>query len=657
MNHDIETQNWRPDPFNTAWLLATLIIVSIPHIDHLPFWVPIGAVAIGVWRYCELRETVPELRLWMRAVLTGGAVLGIFAHYHTLFGRDAGVAMLTILTALKILETRKIRDAYIVCFLALFLIGASFLYSQSLALGAYLVLALLTALSALVAITDSDRELRTRQRVGVATRVLLQSVPMMVLLFVLFPRIPGPLWGLPADARSGVTGLSDTMSPGNISTLGLSNSVAFRVKFDGDLPPASERYWRGPVLWHTDGREWSKAQVPRYTKVQLGETKGVPYDYTVTLEPHEQPWLFSLDMPAAVPRGTNISADYQLLSAKKIRERYQYTLRSYTDYKAAHINPKLRADALRIPTGFHPRAKRLAAKWSDQSASPEQVVDKALNYFRSQPFYYTLRPPVLEGDTVDEFLFLSRRGFCEHYAAAFTILMRAAGIPARVVTGYQGGEVNEVADYLIVRSRDAHAWSEVWIEGRGWIRVDPTGAVAPDRIERGVDSALPPAIGPAFLGITASSTGMWRSLRHGWDAVNNRWNQWVIDYGTARQARFLSRFGIDSKRWSQLIFAITIGVAMALALVAVWVIRKPLATDPLVRAYERFCAKLSRKGLSRDDHEGPVAYQHRVIRARPDLAHEVSAIVEMYVRLRYSPSDADGMTVRTMHNAVREFRP
>ncbi|MEM7253304.1 MAG: DUF3488 and transglutaminase-like domain-containing protein [Pseudomonadota bacterium] len=655
---DVEISRWTPTTGNIGWLVAVLVLVILPHLSHLPIWVPIAAAMAGGWRLLELSHRVPVLPAWLRASLTGAAVLGIFASYHTVVGRDAGVAMLTILCALKILETRALRDAYVVCSLFLFLIGSSFLYSQSLALGAYLIIAIIGALSALVTVGDFAGELNPRRRVKLAATVLLQSVPLLAVLFVLFPRIPGPLWGLPNDAHAGVSKLGDSMTPGNISELSLSDEVAFRVKFEGEAPPTSELYWRGPVLWNTNGRKWTRERTQVFNKVELGARRATPYDYTVTLEPHRERWLFALDMPVHLPRGAQIGADYQLLHPTRLRERHQYQLRSYTDYEARHIDPYLKELALKLPVGFHPRARQMAQRWSKNATNPQTVVDRALRYFRTQPFYYTLRPPRLEGDTVDEFLFISRRGFCEHYAAAFTILMRAAGIPARVVTGYQGGEPNALGGYLIVRNRDAHAWAEVWMDDRGWVRVDPTAAVSPDRIERGVDSAIPPTVGPRFLGLRPSGAvdSMWRAMRHGWDTVNNRWNQWIIDYGSGKQSRLLERFGLNANHWSTLVFIMVGAIMVLLLALALWLIRRPRAADPILRAYDRFCRKLARQGFTRRPDEGPLDYGKRVAGARPEWRHDVMAIVRLYVQLRYTPNHTSN-DVREMISAVREFRP
>ncbi|HEY5700524.1 MAG TPA: DUF3488 and transglutaminase-like domain-containing protein, partial [Gammaproteobacteria bacterium] len=446
-----------------------------------------------------------------------------------------------------------------------------------------------------------------------------------------------------------------TMEPGNISKLSLSDEVAFRVRFEGDMPLNNQLYWRGPVLWNTDGDTWRQSEFNLLSKVNAEHKDAAPTSYTITLEPHNRRWLFGLDLPVTVPRGKLMSTDFELRSPKPVRERYRYSLHSFVRYKAIRTTWEDIQRGLALPAGKHEKARALALEWRQSAASDRAIVDRALSYFRQQAFYYTLTPPLLTGDKVDQFLFETRRGFCELYASAFAVLMRAAGIPARIVTGYQGGEVNELGNFLTVRQRDAHAWTEVWLQDDGWTRIDPTAAVAPERIELGMDATIPPPIGPRVFNIQPSEPvrRAFRNLRQSWDAMNSAWNEWVLGYGPDRQRRFLDRFGLDSRDLARVALALLTLVGLLLAAVAIWLARRPGSRDPVVRAWRRYQRKLERAGLQRTPGEGPLDYARRVVSARPDLAGPVNRITGLYVDLRYASTLDDP---RPLNRAVSAFR-
>lgn len=651
----IELQDWRPSADVLGWLGAALALVVAPHVPRLPIWVTLAFVGFAGWRWLGLRRGLWTPGPWLTALLAGIIVLAVALEYRTVLGRDAGVALLTVLAAMKLLETRSPRDAYVAVFLAFFLIITNFLFSQSIATGVYMVMATLVTVAAMVAIGQPDGEPGGRARLRLAGILLLQALPLMLVLFVLFPRLPGPLWGLPADAHAGRSGLSDSMSPGDISELGLSSAVAFRVKFDGSPPPAAEMYWRGPVLEVSDGRRWSRV---------AGGTGGAPtlsgegrtLDYEVTLEATRNRWLLALDMPVEVGLRASINTLGEVRVSRPLRERVRYRARSALDVQ---LHPGSQAElqrALALVAGAHPAARGLAGTWRSRHGDDDgAVVQAALTHFRDGGFVYTLRPPLLQGDPIDEFLFDTRRGFCEHYAAAFTVLMRAAGIPARVVTGYQGGEWNELGGYWIVRQRDAHAWSEVWLGERGWVRVDPTAAVSPNRIEQGLDVAIPESASEALLGIAPGGTAsrLWRHARLGWDALNDGWNQWVLGYGADRQRRLLERLGVDARDWRQMGLMLAAGTVLAVLLTLAWLWRRRERVDPVVRQFGAFCNRLARLGVSREPWEGPLDYGERAARALPALAQDIRHVAMLYARARYA---ADGTAARQLRDAVRRLR-
>ena len=640
---------------NLIWLLTALALAAAPHLQRLPLWVGPLCLALGLWRLVLERRggALPRKDLLFLAALA--LLAAIFAHYRTLFGRDAGVALLVVMMALKLMEMKTLRDVMVAIFLGYFLVITNFFYSQSIPTAAYLFAVVLITTGAMIGYNHPNGSFPLRARLRLAAVLLAQAVPLLLVLFLLFPRIQGPLWGLPKDAYAGATGLSDTMTPGAISQLIGSDQIAFRVSFQGAPPPKNARYWRGPVLWDFDGHTWSSKRGRVHGPARFTPL-GPPVTYIVTLEPHDRRWLFALDLPSSLPPNSRASGDYQLLADKPVRQRLRYTVSSHTRYRFGEaIDDEQRERGLRLPEGSNPRATELARRWHDTLESPPAVVGEALKMFREQPFVYTLNPPLLEGQAVDGFLFGSRRGFCEHYAGAFVFLMRAAGIPARVVTGYQGGEPNPLGDYTMVRQSDAHAWAEVWLDGQGWVRVDPTAAVSPARVESGISAALPATeLPPALVQLDAT----WlRRARLSWDLLNNGWNQWVLGYGQERQSRFLSGIHASLADWTNMAIAMMASVAVLLLATALWMLwRTPQGpADPALAAYLRFCAKLARRGVVRAPQEGPADFAVRASRLRPDLAGPIGRVTRLYVALRYGGRHPAGLPA--LRRAVGRFRP
>ncbi|MDM8557779.1 DUF3488 and transglutaminase-like domain-containing protein [Candidatus Parabeggiatoa sp. HSG14] len=650
-----------PSLSTLLWLMATLVLVVLPHVFHLAWWILPTFFALIGWRYLMTRK---QWRLPNRRSQFGLALLillGLSLSYGTWFGRDASIALLVILCGLKLLEMKNQRDFLLLCFLSYFLIITNFLYSQSIPTALYMGVVMLVATATLISLSDTNDRLLTTQRFRLSAILLVQAVPVMLVLFVLFPRVAGPFWQLPKDAGSGITGLSDNMSLGNVSKLSLSNEIAFRVKFEGEIPPPAQLYWRGPILWWTDGRDWKTGiqHYRRYSEINI-QPSGKPFDYTITLEPHHENWLFALDLPIKAPLGGHITLDYQVLATFPVRQLMRYQLRSYTGYRASMMTRQQYLLSKQLPKRKHPRARALAKKWQQENPLPEAIVQRALQHFNQAPFVYTYTPALLFDDPIDEFLFETRTGFCEHYAAAFTVLMRAAGIPARIVTGYMGGTLNPIGDYLIVRQRDAHAWSEIWLQNKGWIRVDPTAAIAPERIEQGIDIALPTAFTPLGFEIDwdkdSTLLKMWQQVRNTLDAVNNGWNQWVIGYGPTRQRQLLDSLGWKGIDWRGMITALVIIIASLLLIYAAWMfLRLPLVVrDPVQQVYLRFCKKLARHDLPRLSHEGPLTYAARITASRPDLAIPIQKIIELYVQTRYR---SQSQTFSQLRKAVRQFHP
>jgi transglutaminase-like putative cysteine protease len=632
------------------WLLAGLALVVAPHTPRLPWWLNLIALVLFAWRiYLAWGERGLPPK-WLLVLFVVGGVFGVYLTYRTIFGRDSGVALLVLFLSLKLLEMHHQRDAIVLVLLSYFLALTNFFYSQTLPTAALMLVSVLVNTASLVNFAAPARALQANLKT--AGVLLAQAGPVMLLLFFLFPRVQGPLWGLPQDAYSGVTGLSDSMSPGAISRLSQSDAIAFRVKFQEDVPPRSLLYWRGPVFWHFDGRTWRPGDIRTFGQIKF-EAGGKPYDYEVTLEPHNHNWLFALELAAKIPPNARVTPDHMLLSRTPVRDRVRYDMRSYTNFTEndAEDVDELRP-GLKLPAGFNPRARRLAQEWAAAGATDASIARKALSYFREEGFSYTLEPPLLGRDSVDEFLFGSKSGFCEHYASSFVFLMRAAGVPARVVTGYQGGEINPVDQYMIVRQSDAHAWAEVWLKGRGWVRFDPTAAASPVRVESGIAAAVP-ATDP--LPLMARTTFYWlRGLRYNWDALANKWNQLVLGYNPERQRQFLTSIGMNEPSWEDMALTLFWGVGGLLAVLTAWLLRRLRSADPVLRLWLRFCAKLGKSGCARAPHEGPADFIERTAARYPANAERIRAIGGHYIALRYG-EHADARMLAELRLLVREF--
>jgi transglutaminase-like putative cysteine protease len=617
-------------PRDLIWLTVSLLIVTAPHAARAPWWLTLLALCLYGWRfYCTLnRAPLPSRWLVLAFALAG--MLGVWLEYRTLFGRQSGVTLLMLFAGLKLLESRTHRDAAVAAFLGYFLVITNFLYSQSIPTAAAMVVGLFAITATLVGFNAPQRPARANLRS--AALLLAHAVPAALALFLFFPRVDGPLWGLPRDAYSGMTGLSETMAPGNLSELAQSDAIAFRAAFAGEPPPPAARYWRGPVLWDFDGRTWSGAQ-GGFTRFTAPHGTGV-YRYTVVLEPHNRLWLFALETAASVPDNARMSFDGQLNAATPVRSRLLYDMLSVTVPEGrSEEEPRWLERALRLPPGFNPRARALAREWREAARSDAEVLARALAFLQQGRYVYTLDPPLLGTNSVDEFLFDTREGFCEHFSSAFTFLMRAAGLPARVVTGYQGGELNGVDRILTVRQSDAHAWSEVYLRGRGWVRIDPTAAAMPTRVQSGLAQALPQS---ARLPLLLRPEMEWlRQVRSRWEALAHRWNVWVLAYNPERQRELMLWLGLRSADWRSMTATLfTILGVLTLALLA-WSLRHITRPDPVQKAWQAFCSKLAARGIERASHEGPRDYSARAARALPGSRRAILRIALLYISLRY----------------------
>lgn len=639
-----------------AWLLlGTAAITVLPHTPELPAWLSaVCAILLGWRAWLVPRGARAAARLparWLIALIGAGITAGVVLDYRSLFGKDPGLALLAALLCLKLLEGGRARDARAALFLGFFLQLGLFLNTQSLPIAGAALGGTLFALATLNALHDSPQALPERLRT--AGLLLAQGLPLMLLFFLLFPRIPGPLWGLPADAHSAQTGLSDRMEPGSISQLSQSDAIAFRARFIGPQPPPAQLYWRGPVLSRFDGEVWSPlppllGSEPRYTP------QGPAYRYELTLEPHNQRWLLALDYPAGGADGL-YGSDFQLLARAPIRARVRYELVSHPQTPVGlDETPGVLRAALQLPSGGNPRARKLAAQLAEGASDHAEILRRTLAHFIAADLAYTLRPPLMRRDSVDAFLFEHQRGFCEHFASAFAFVLRAAGVPARVVVGYQGGEINPVDQVLQVRQSAAHAWNEVWLAGRGWVRVDPTAASHPRRLDDGLLGALPD--GERISLFYRADLRWLHDLRYRWEALNSLWNQQVLGYNRERQRDLLRKLGFGAGDWRELVLLLGLLSAAALAALLVWAHRQRAQSDPLDRAWARLNARMSRVGLGRQPWEGPLAWAERIEALDAQRGARLRPLAQAYARLRYGPP-ADRNSLRALQKQLRKFRP
>lgn len=640
-------------------LLAVSIVTAIgAHLLRMPQYLTILLLSLLVARWFQHRYYPRRISLVFKLPLILLLFLLIFSHYGNLFGREMGSALASAMLVLKLIESEQIRDARMAIAFASFVLMSALLSAQSLGFTFALSSALILFLATL-------RELQPRSATLLASshnslihnftqagKSLLMTLPLAVCFFLFFPRLSAPLWGINGGESIGRTGIGDRMAPGGIAELLLNDSPAFRVAFDNIRPLTKELYWRGPVLTFFDGDAWTLVDSPLVRDdTPLLEIIDNRLSYEITLDPTYQRWLFALDMPTAAPAESMRDSTMVLSVRQPVSQLRRYRASSALNYRLNSVlSPMQRAQTLQLPLYYNSQSRALAAEWRKKYRNDQEIIQAALDLFHAS-FTYSLQDVLLEGtNKVDNFLFSTQRGYCEHFSSAFVFLMRAAGIPARVVTGYQGGWYSESGNYLLIRQSDAHAWAEVWLPERGWVRVDPTASVSPERIEHG-SRAANSAEAPWYQ---ADWLINWRNR---FDFINQKWNSLVVQFNAARQANVLQRFGIKHAEYKELVWMLGLCGGAMLLLSGWWALRKPrLKIDPLDAAYGQLCRKLAKAGIERHMSEGPQDFANRVHSTRPDLSRLMGTLLLSYIQLRYASPIPDGAVVENLKQKISALR-
>ena len=624
------------------WVLIAQIAVVLPHAAHLPIWL-IGFAAISIIAQLpRLKSRLKKLshlkRVYQSMQMLGFllGLVGLWLTYNTAFGLDMGVAFLVLCLASKLWELYKRRDAYVVLNLSLFVLAALFLMDQGLITTLEVIVGAVIVLLAFIALNDDsnddgDGRLRTLGVLGIG------ALPLLVVLFLFFPRLP-PLWSVQLSGQQATTGVSDSMSPGDFANLGQSTELAFRVEFGDERPPQQQLYWRGLVFSDFDGVTWrpsnqvsqwsTRSQTPTWIQNAFAtvpeQVQATPTRYQIILEPTQQNWLFGLDYPFSQQPDINITSNFTLSKDQPVTQQLRYDVLQFAPMR---IDPIL-TDASRrlnlaLPAEGNPQARALAQQLFVQSGSdPVRYMAAIERWINQTEFRYTLSPPRLNTDRIDEFLFQTKAGFCEHYSSSFTFMMRAAGVPARVIAGYQGGEPSRNGNVWEVRQMDAHAWTEVWLEGQGWVRVDPTSFVAPERVEQGMN-AMTEQQGAAMFGSGASAQisyqqyQMLQTLRRLSDQASYYWQKDVVGYDQDKQADSLLKWFNISSIMQQIIWlAASAVIIMATLVFIIWQRRRKRwhpADLPLAQLSKHIGKR--DKLLAREDHEGQLAWLERLASA------------------------------------------
>lgn len=661
-NVSIVTQ--KPDATIRLSLLLAIHLSALPLYSGMPLTIILLLATLSLWQLLIIKQDRKNPGKIVQTLIILVSFLVTLYSYGHIFGQQPGIALVILMSILKLFETKSSRDCYVIIYSAFFIIASNFFYSQSIWLIIYVFFVVVTLVTILIALSDRLKTVTLVERFKLASRFVIYATPLMLILFFLFPRIPGPLWGLPEDAYASQTGLSEEMSPGSINRLISSSAIAFRVKFDKEIPQHNQRYWRGAVLSTYDGKTWRRSDAPVSAEVNIryDEKPENNFRYKVTLEPTNLNWLLSLEYPKTNKASGHknqyrINREAMLLSTDKITNVISYTMDSQISASNLALFEQEDHKNRLLPVKINPATVTLARRLLQAAEFDEQrYIKDVLSYFRDNEFVYTLTPDLLGQNAMDDFLFDSRRGFCEHYASAFTYLMRAAGIPARIVIGYQGGTMNPLDDYMIVRQSDAHAWSEVWVDGH-WSRIDPTATVSPDRVEQGIlNAGLDNSRLPLLL---VSNNSLIKNISFLYDSFQNNWNQWIIGFDQKKQDALLKSLGLEDVSSSNLILLLVTCLTIT-GLIVSWILltHNTVQKDRVQHYYNLLCLKLQRHGIQRQLNEGPVDFESRINRDHAlstDTQNDLVFIFKAYRILHYG-NRSDTNLINRYIRKVRSFK-
>jgi protein-glutamine gamma-glutamyltransferase len=632
-------------------IIVALVVAIAPHTPGLPLWIILWCFFMWGYMLVQLKTGWPVPGPILRHILAFAGIIGLLATFRIQIGADAFVGLMAVMAAIKPFEMATHRHQMIALLLTYFIIITSLFRSESLWIVLYMFFSVFVTTMALIRINHPKG--RFRSSITLAGQIMGLAIPLMVMLFLFFPRLQQGLFSMETPA-TGKSGFSETLGPGSISRMALDQSVAFRAEFDGPLPQADSLYWRGIVFDRFNGTQWFPAKTPAFiTPGRIDSTD--PVIHTIILEPHNSRWLFALDRPISSPPGADLTAGHTLLSKRPVTRKQTYNVMSRID----PLEKSFENTGTRLPdpvfTGHdnNPKARHLARSLAGNIPGVQAKTDRILAYFKEEKFTYTLTPPLGGADPMDAFLLETRQGYCEHYAGALAFMMNVVNVPARVVGGYLGGEFNPYGNHVTIRQSFAHAWVEVFIPDKGWIRVDPTLAVAPERLEQNPDGSFSYSTG------AARNISVMKKLTFMLEAVNLKWESWFIGYSFSGQMALLRQLGLGTSFGTWAVATLLLSLSILVLTVFFWLFFYRIDSDkndPVAGAYALFCKRLERIGLKRYPDQGPVDFLRMVTAKRPDLEKKAKTITDMYIQLRFHKTCPDNLT-RQLITHVRQFKP
>ncbi len=654
-----------------------LFITMLPHLWTISITISFASLFFLGWFFLHSLGIVRLPHKYLTFLLLLLSIFILVLNYGFTFSQKASISLLCLMLSLKCMEVKNEldrRNIFLILFLSYFVLVTHFLYSQDIFL---LIFNLINSLFITLLLISFNRKpqgiLSFLTNISLLSKLFLKAVPIAIILFLFFPRIPGPLWTLPDDSSTGTTGLSDEMYPGSVSGLSNSEKIAFRVDFKTSPPAADKIYWRGPVLSQTDGFLWSQRKsakkIPIAKLNQFVSHSKQPVSYTITLEPHQKKWLFTLEMPSQIDgdtiKGFYFNQDLQLLNQSNINQLTQYHVTSMTEFELSSIHDKEVKESTLFPPTHNPRTLALGKQWRQSINNDQKIITMALDNYRLNDFYYTRQPGTMVDNPSDQFLFDKKRGFCEHYASSFVLLMRAADIPARVVTGYQGIEKNEVGNYYVVRQSNAHAWAEVWLEDKGWIRVDPTAAIPADHIEADIFATNLDRLNFSSLNIpnlpklTAQQKtavfNFWKQINQSIDNLKHQWNNWILGYDQSKQNLLLNLMGLQA-HWQNLIsLLISSMLILLIVFYAMALYKQHHEIDPVHRFYLKFISKLNKQGMSIKLCDAPYQIKKQAMIQFPQSATAIKMIIEQYIMIRYA-GHTDKQQLKSFISNIKQLK-